>query len=457
MDLTTSNLANVVRIPQREEQYLKATGIDQLLSNLVSQLYIHKPEDAINFMINYLQHTKLERNSVSFSGASSSSSSFSSSFSSSTSSPVGSSSTVITLQVNGSPQPTGAEDEGNGAVEMEQDKKGNGNHLDQSGEYGREDMQVTSPDGGPVDIDPTLSGNRSLQRRRMAISSEPVDLSGFDADMPGNGVPNTPKSPETLQALEEALRTNVLFAHLEEDERRQVFDAMVEVKFNANDIIIQQGDEGDNFYVVESGECEIWIAKEGQSPQRVSVVREGGSFGELALIYGTQRAATVKAATDVTLWAIDRVTYRRILMGATIKKRKMYEGFLEKVPILAPLNHWERLTVADALEPEVYHDGEVIIRQGERGDSFFIIVDGETKVSQVNEQGEVEVARLYPSSYFGEIALLTDRPRAATVTAIGNVKVVKMDRDRFNRVMGPCEEILRRNMEIYNQYISTKI
>jgi hypothetical protein len=43
--------------------------------------------------------------------------------------------------------------------------------------------------------------------------------------------------------------------------------------------------------------------------------------------------------------------------------------------IAAPLNHWERLTVADALEPELYHDGEVIIRQGERGDSFFIIVD----------------------------------------------------------------------------------
>jgi cAMP-dependent protein kinase regulator len=465
-----SNLANAVRIPQREEQYLKSTGIDQVLSNLVSQLFIHKPEDAIDFMINYLQHTKVEQqqqqqqrsHSISFSGASSSSSSFSSSSFSSTSSPVGSSSTVITLQVNGgSPQSTTGEEEDNGTVEMEQDKKSSNNHhhhLDQSGEYhGREDMQVTSPDGGPVDIDPTLSGNRSLQRRRMAISSEPVDLSGFDTDLPGNGVPNTPKSPETLQALEEALRTNVLFAHLEEDERRQVFDAMIEVKFNANDIIIQQGDEGDNFYVVESGECEIWIAKEGYSPLRVSVVREGGSFGELALIYGTQRAATVKAATDVTLWAIDRVTYRRILMGATIKKRKMYEGFLEKVPILAPLNHWERLTVADALEPELYHDGEVIIRQGERGDSFFIIVDGETKVSQVNEQGEVEVARLYPSSYFGEIALLTDRPRAATVTAIGNVKVVKMDRDRFNRVMGPCEEILRRNMEIYNQYISTKI
>ena len=56
-----------------------------------------------------------------------------------------------------------------------------------------------------------------------------------------------------------------------------------------------------------------------------------GSFGELALIYGTPRAATVKAKTDVKLWAIDRDTYRRILMGSTIRKRKMYEAFLSKV------------------------------------------------------------------------------------------------------------------------------
>lgn len=58
-----------------------------------------------------------------------------------------------------------------------------------------------------------------------------------------------------------------------------------------------------------------------------------GSFGELALIYGTPRAATVKAKTDVKLWAIDRDTYRRILMGSTIRKRKLYEEFLSKVNI----------------------------------------------------------------------------------------------------------------------------
>ena len=70
--------------------------------------------------------------------------------------------------------------------------------------------------------------------------------------------------------------------------------------------------------------------------EKVVQIGEGGSFGELALIYGTPRAATVKASTstDVKLWGIDRDSYRRILMGSTIRKRKMYEEFLSKVSIL---------------------------------------------------------------------------------------------------------------------------
>lgn len=66
----------------------------------------------------------------------------------------------------------------------------------------------------------------------------------------------------------------------------------------------------------------------------MTTISEGGSFGELALIYGTPRAASIEAKTDVKLWAIDRDTYRRILMGQFIKKRKTYEEFLSKVKIL---------------------------------------------------------------------------------------------------------------------------
>ena len=73
--------------------------------------------------------------------------------------------------------------------------------------------------------------------------------------------------------------------------------------------------------------------------EQVTTIGEGGSFGELALIYGTPRAATVRAKTDVKLWGIDRDSYRRILMGSTIRKRKMYEEFLSRVSILGMINY----------------------------------------------------------------------------------------------------------------------
>lgn len=159
---------------------------------------------------------------------------------------------------------------------------------------------------------------------------------------------------------------------------------------------------------------------------------EGGSFGELALIYGTPRAATIKAKTDVKLWGIDRDSYRRILMGSTIRKRKMYEEFLSRVSILENLDKWERLTVADALEPVGFENKETIVRQGEPGDDFYIIVEGQALVMQNRTEGDepTEVGRLGPGDYFGEIALLLDRPRAATVVASGPLKCVKLDRAR---------------------------
>ncbi|KAF2976454.1 hypothetical protein EK904_013007 [Melospiza melodia maxima] len=153
-------------------------------------------------------------------------------------------------------------------------------------------------------------------------------------------------------------------------------------------------DEGDNFYVVDQGEMDVYVNSEWATS-----VGEGGSFGELALIYGTPRAATVKAKTNVKLWGIDRDSYRRILMAKSLDK-------------------WERLTVADALEPVQFEDGQKIVVQGEPGDEFFIILEGTAAVLQRRSENEefVEVGRLGPSDYFGEIALLMNRPRAATVS-----------------------------------------
>uniref|UniRef100_A0A8P4KIW8 Cyclic nucleotide-binding domain-containing protein n=1 Tax=Dicentrarchus labrax TaxID=13489 RepID=A0A8P4KIW8_DICLA len=235
-----------------------------------------------------------------------------------------------------------------------------------------------------------------------------------------------PKDYKTMTALAKAISKNVLFAHLDDNERRYItFLTPLTSLIDAFNFIIG----------------------------------EGGSFGELALIYGTPRAATVKAKTDLKLWGIDRDSYRRILMGSTLRKRKMYEEFLSKVSILESLDKWERLTVADALEPVQFEDGEKIVVQGEPGDDFFIITEGIASVLQRRSDNEeyVEVGRLGPSDYFGEIALLLNRPRAATVVARGPLKCVKLDRPRFERVLGPCSEILKRNIQRYNSFISLTV
>ncbi|XP_043212646.1 cAMP-dependent protein kinase type I regulatory subunit-like [Amphibalanus amphitrite] len=257
-----------------------------------------------------------------------------------------------------------------------------------------------------------------------------------------------------MEALSKAIAKNVLFSHLDENERSDIFDAMFSQTFLKGETIIKQGDEGDNFYVIDSGDVEVYV-----NDTLVTTISEGGSFGELALIYGTPRAATVKASSDVKLWAIDRDTYRRILMGSTIRKRKMYEEFLSRVSILESLDKWERLTVADSLEPVSFADGETIVRQGEPGDDFYIIVEGRAAVLQRRTEGEQEqeVGQLGPSDYFGEIALMLDRPRAATVVARGPLKCVKLDRGRFERVLGPCADILKRNIQQYNSFVSLTV
>ncbi|KAK6632512.1 protein kinase A regulatory subunit [Polyplax serrata] len=309
-------------------------------------------------------------------------------------------------------------------------------------------QKATSPED-TEDLSPLPAAQQPV-RRRGGISAEPVT----EEDATSYVKKVVPKDYKTMAALSKAIAKNVLFSHLDENERSDIFDAMFPVNFLPGETIIQQGDEGDNFYVIDQGDVEVYVNSE-----LVTTIGEGGSFGELALIYGTPRAATVRAKTDVKLWGIDRDSYRRILMGSTIRKRKMYEEFLSRVSILESLDKWERLTVADALEPVSFEDKETIVRQGEPGDDFYIIVDGTALVLQNRAEGDepMEVGRLGPSDYFGEIALLLDRPRAATVVANGPLKCVKLDRARFERVLGLCADILKRNITQYNSFVSLSV
>ncbi|RDA92509.1 hypothetical protein CP533_4203 [Ophiocordyceps camponoti-saundersi (nom. inval.)] len=285
--------------------------------------------------------------------------------------------------------------------------------------------------------------------RRTSVSAESLkpNADSYDNWTP----PKYEKTPEQLERLQRAIGSNFLFSHLEDEQSGQILGAMVEKPVPAKGIkVINQGDAGDFFYVVEKGSFDVHVNPAGviqPGPDgmgaKVGNIEAGGSFGELALMYNAPRAATViSVEPSCTLWALDRITFRRILMESTFARRRMYESFLEEVPLLSTLTPYERSKIADALETKKFAPGEVIIKEGDPGHDFYLLESGEAAAYKGDTSNQVRQYK--KGDFFGELALLNDAPRAASVAASTDVKVATLGKSAFQRLLGPVEGILRR-------------
>ncbi|KAK4248797.1 cyclic adenosine monophosphate-dependent protein kinase [Corynascus novoguineensis] len=316
------------------------------------------------------------------------------------------------------------------------------------------------PFGGDSASDPQHFGVRSPPSaegypaqynfgRRTSVSAESLKPVGDSYD---NWTPPVhPKTPEQLDRLKMAISGNFLFSHLDDEQSAQVLGALVEKPIPTKGIkVITQGDAGDFFYVVEKGSFDVYVNSSGSLQpgpdgmgQKVSTIEAGGSFGELALMYNAPRAATVISTEPYcTLWALDRVTFRRILMESTFARRRMYEGFLEEVPLLSTLTPYERSKIADALESQKFPAGYTIIREGDPGHSFYLLEAGEAVAYRSGN--DTPVKHYKKGDFFGELALLNDAPRAASVVSQTEVKVARLGKSAFQRLLGPVEGIMRR-------------
>ncbi|EFW99202.1 cyclic-AMP-dependent protein kinase regulatory subunit [Grosmannia clavigera kw1407] len=312
----------------------------------------------------------------------------------------------------------------------------------------------------PQDTSPDLSSPGHLQpfgeypaqynfARRTSVSAESLKpvADSYDNWSP----PVHRKSTDQLERLKRAIQNNFLFSHLDDEQSSQILGALVEKPIPTTGIkVITQGDSGDFFYVVEKGSFDVYVNSSGSLQagpeglgQKVDTIMAGGSFGELALMYNAPRAATVMSAEAAcTLWALDRLTFRRILMESTFARRRMYESFLEEVPLLATLTPYERSKIADALEAQKFPPGVTIIREGDPGHSFYLVESGEADAFKVGTDNPVK--NYQKGDFFGELALLNDAPRAATVRARTELKVATLGKPAFQRLLGPVEGIMRR-------------
>jgi len=311
----------------------------------------------------------------------------------------------------------------------------------------------------------------------------------------GVGGEGAAKSEEEAALIGQAIKSNFLFQHLTLAQRSTVIGVMRRVAVAEGEWVIRQGDDGDRFYIVDSGRFEVRVKPPGPAnpnldkdkdtppqlltPEELTAIAgsvvhvyESGpnqhpGFGELSLMYGKPRAASVRALTAGVLWSLDRRVFKKVVLRPTDTRREIIRT-LKRVELFKSLSLGQLQRLTDLLNEAEYQAGQRIITQGETGDAFYLLVSGRCdctvnltpppRAEGTDGQGEEEgcpnpnpappqpeakvVMQLKEYDYFGERALLESKPRAANVVATSAVRVLFISKGAFEEVLGPLASII---------------
>lgn len=183
------------------------------------------------------------------------------------------------------------------------------------------------------------------------------------------------KTPEQSNKLLELLEGAKLLKYLDGSSKLTVIRALFSKTEPAGTDVIKQGDEGDLFYILESGSADVFIKSGDEEAKLVTQYSAGAVFGELALMYGEPRAATVHTTSDCLLWCLDRATFKNIMMKQNNEQYGAVK-FLDKLAILKPLSSFERTRFAEALTEVTFSAGQTVIKQGDAGECCYIVKSG---------------------------------------------------------------------------------
>ena len=253
--------------------------------------------------------------------------------------------------------------------------------------------------------------------------------------------------------------------------------------FKKGDIVCREGEYGSTAFYIVSGVAQVYIAtpiahvqnrggvsgfisklrsrltgrgqdrRDGESTQQsipidapvdlpydkpIAELAPGDLFGEMTCMSLYPRSATVQAATDCVMYEMLRNVLDIIQRNKTLKtklddryRRRALEDHLKSVPLFAPLTDEFIESLRDLVELVRFNKGDVICRQGDIADAFYLVRIGFVKVAEEHPEGELVLAYLGRGGYFGEIGLLDRSPRNATCTALDHVEVVRIKDDRF--------------------------
>lgn len=257
--------------------------------------------------------------------------------------------------------------------------------------------------------------------------------------------PVHPKSDEQKTQIMGVLKSSFLFKSLEDKALNTVVDAVISKTVEPGSRIIQEGEDGDVMFVIMDGTFECKKKLDGEE-KVVKTCGPGDFFGELSLLYNCPRAASVEAQGAASVCQLDRETFNHIVRDASMQKREFYEEFLKGVPLLEKLGTYERAQLADCLTTQRFNAGDVIINQGEEGDRFYLVEEGQLSATKNGS----EVMSYKRGDYFGELSLIQNDVRAATVTATSDGALCWINTKSFKSLLGGVEDMMKSKAQAYS-------
>ncbi len=229
----------------------------------------------------------------------------------------------------------------------------------------------------------------------------------------------------------------------------RIFAKMQRLDFQFGDVIVNEGDAADSYYLLTSGRARVLKLTEAGKEVPLQRLRRGDSFGEIGLLSGGPRTATVRASETTSVLKLDREDFDDVIAEFPQMKEfvqlqlqhRMLQGFLQQYTRFArtPLPVLQR--ILQFLKPVQYKQGDIIIHQDDPGGSVFIIEQGRLTVYRETDGDKQVLGYLRPGDYFGELSLLQGMRRTATVEAASDCKLHQLAPEDWQAITDEYDEL----------------
>ena len=207
-------------------------------------------------------------------------------------------------------------------------------------------------------------------------------------------------------------------------------------EFARGEVLVTKGDQGSSLFMIKSGE--VAVSKSSHEP--IKMLKDGDYFGEVQLLAKSKRFATVTATRPTRVLILHSLDLLSTVPPSPelIELRKTAAGSIKKIPLFEDMELDKRASIVAVMFASQYKKDDYICRQGNSGDSFFVILAGHAMVT-INTGGkEKKIATLGPGDYVGEMALLQDNGKrsANVISTVDGLVCMTISRSHFTELMG---------------------